>query len=105
MSRTNRRQVPADGSAQAVYVVWELTLRCDQPCSHCGSRAGAARARELSPAECLAVVPQLVEMGAREVTLIGGEAYLRPDLPDIVRALASPCRRGAAPSPRTGPAS
>lgn len=89
MSRTNRRQVPADGSAQAVYVVWELTLRCDQPCSHCGSRAGAARARELSPAECLAVVPQLVEMGAREVTLIGGEAYLRPDLPDIVRALAS----------------
>ncbi len=88
MSRTVRRQALPDGSAQAVYVVWELTLRCDQPCSHCGSRAGAARAREMDTAECLAVVPQLVAMGAREVTLIGGEAYLRPDLPEIVRALA-----------------
>jgi radical SAM protein with 4Fe4S-binding SPASM domain len=87
MSRTRRRQQLRGGEARPVYVVWELTLRCDQPCSHCGSRAGASRARELSTAECLAVVGQLAAMGAREVTLIGGEAYLRPDLADIVHAL------------------
>jgi MoaA/NifB/PqqE/SkfB family radical SAM enzyme len=23
-----------------IYVVWELTMKCDQPCQHCGSRAG-----------------------------------------------------------------
>lgn len=68
--------------------MWELTLRCDQPCTHCGSRAGAARHRELSTAECVAVAKQLAELGAREVTLIGGEAYLRADLDEIVRALA-----------------
>ena len=32
------------------YVVWELTLACDQPCTHCGSRAGDARPAELSTA-------------------------------------------------------
>ncbi len=68
--------------------MWELTLRCDQPCTHCGSRAGAARHRELSTAECLDVAKQLAELGAREITLIGGEAYLRADLDEIVRALA-----------------
>jgi radical SAM protein with 4Fe4S-binding SPASM domain len=70
-----------------VYVVWELTLRCDQACGHCGSRAGKPRARELDTAEAIDVAAQLAGLGAKEVTLIGGEAYLRDDLPAIVRAL------------------
>jgi radical SAM protein with 4Fe4S-binding SPASM domain len=69
------------------YVVWELTLRCDQPCTHCGSRAGTHRPDELSTEEALDVVRQLREMRAREVVLIGGEAYLHPGFLDIVRAL------------------
>jgi radical SAM protein with 4Fe4S-binding SPASM domain len=69
------------------YVVWELTLRCDQPCTHCGSRAGTHRPDELSTEEALGVVRQLREMRAREVVLIGGEAYLHPGFLDIVRAL------------------
>jgi MoaA/NifB/PqqE/SkfB family radical SAM enzyme len=47
------------------YVVWELTLRCDQPCTHCGSRAGDARPSELSTAEALRVVAELAEMRTR----------------------------------------
>lgn len=35
------------------YTDWEITLRCDLPCLHCGSRAGAERPNELSTAECL----------------------------------------------------
>ena len=58
------------------YVVWELTLRCDHACTHCGSRAGVARDVELSTEEALGVVDQLAAAGAREVVLIGGEAYL-----------------------------
>ena len=70
-----------------VYVVWELTLRCDQPCTHCGSRAGDARPDELDTAAALKVVDQLRDMGAQEVVLIGGEAYLHPGFLEIARAL------------------
>ena len=69
------------------YVVWEITLQCDLACKHCGSRAGKPRANELDTAEALDVVRQLAEMGAKEVTLIGGEAYLRADWTVIARAI------------------
>src|SRR5437867_1331213 len=70
-----------------VHAVWELTLACDLKCRHCGSRAGKRRPNELSTDECLEVVAQLAEMGAREVTLIGGEAYLRRDWLAIIRSI------------------
>lgn len=81
------RRLRKTEAPKPAYVVWELTLRCDQTCSHCGSRAGKARTKELSKDEALGVVAQLIAMGTREVTLIGGEAYLRSDVYDIVRAL------------------
>ena len=62
-----------------LYCVWEITLQCDLGCKHCGSRAGKARPDELTTQECFDVVHQLADMGVREVTLIGGEAYLRDD--------------------------
>ncbi len=68
-----------------VHAVWEITLACDLKCTHCGSRAGLRRPDELSTAECLEVVEQLAELGVREVTLIGGEAYMRKDWLDIIR--------------------
>ncbi|MCB9751966.1 MAG: radical SAM protein [Myxococcales bacterium] len=82
-----RRLEVLDSEWFPAYVVWELTLRCDQPCRHCGSRAGAARPDELRGREALEVVEQLAAMGAREVILIGGEAYLHDDFLPIVRAL------------------
>lgn len=82
---------PDDDPSQPrpVYVVWEITMKCDQPCQHCGSRAGPARVKELSTEESFEVGESLARLGTREVTLIGGEAYLRPDVYDIVRKLAS----------------
>lgn len=64
-----------------------MTLRCNLRCTHCGSRAGKPRPDELSTAQCLEVVRQLAALGVREVTLIGGEAYLRPDWLELVRAV------------------
>lgn len=64
---------------RASYAVWEITLKCNLACSHCGSRAGDARDNELTTEEALDLVHQLAEVGITEVTLIGGEAYLRPD--------------------------
>ncbi len=69
------------------YVVWELTLRCDHACTHCGSRAGVARDDELSTDEALGVVKKLAALGTKEVVLIGGEAYLHDGFLDIIRAL------------------
>src|SRR6201990_3784063 len=71
-----------------VHVVWEITLACNLKCNHCGSRAGKRRADELSTAECLDVVRQLAAAGTREITLIGGEAYLRRDWLEIAAANA-----------------
>jgi len=69
------------------YVVWELTLRCDQGCRHCGSRAGAPRPDELDVDEVVDVARQLAELGAREVVLIGGEAYLHDGLLAVAETL------------------
>jgi sulfatase maturation enzyme AslB (radical SAM superfamily) len=70
-----------------VHVVWEITVACNLKCRHCGSRAGHRRANELSTQECLQVVEQLAELGTREVSLIGGEAYLRSDWIELIRAI------------------
>jgi radical SAM protein with 4Fe4S-binding SPASM domain len=84
---SHRRLDLAREDHHPAYVVWELTLRCDQPCRHCGSRAGAARPRELTTAEALRVVAELAAMRAREVVLIGGEAYLHEGFFEVARAL------------------
>ena len=78
---------PIDRAARPIYAVWEVTLRCDLACKHCGSRAGRPREGELSTEEALDLVRQLAALGVREVTLIGGEAYLRDDWLAIVRAV------------------
>ncbi|RKH07598.1 SPASM domain-containing protein [Corallococcus sp. CA047B] len=83
----NRRLDVGRADYHPAYVVWELTLACDQPCTHCGSRAGTARPGELSTEEALGVVTQLAALRAREVVLIGGEAYLHPGFLDIIQAL------------------
>ncbi len=89
-----RRRLPladaardVDRKTRPLYAVWEVTLRCDLACRHCSSRAGRARPDELTTAAALDVVDQLSELGVLEVTLIGGEAYLRDDWTEIVRAI------------------
>lgn len=68
---------------RTAYAVWEITLKCNLSCSHCGSRAGEAREDELSTREALDLVHQMAAVGITEVTLIGGEAFLRKDWLEI----------------------
>lgn len=89
-----RRRLPlADTSREVdqrwrpIYAVWEITLACDLACRHCGSRAGKARPDELTPEEALDLVDQMAALDVKEVTIIGGEAYLRDDWTDIVRRI------------------
>jgi radical SAM protein with 4Fe4S-binding SPASM domain len=89
-----RRQLPLNDSARPIdqswrpiYCVWELTLRCNLACRHCGSRAGRARPDELTTDEALRVVGELADLQVMEVTLTGGEAYLRADWLQIAAAI------------------
>jgi radical SAM protein with 4Fe4S-binding SPASM domain len=101
-----RRNLPLAGAVRPIdrvwrptYVVWEITLACDLACRHCGSRAGRTRPDELTTEEALDLARQIADLGAPEVTLIGGEAYLRDDWLDIVRVLVG---RGVKVSVTTG---
>jgi radical SAM protein with 4Fe4S-binding SPASM domain len=75
---------PIDKRSRPIYAVWEITLKCDLACGHCGSRAGRARPDELSTEQCFDLIRQMSEMGVKEVTVIGGEAYLREDWTEII---------------------
>lgn len=59
--------------------VWELTLRCNLKCIHCGATAGCARENELSTEEAFALCDDLARAECRGVALMGGEPFLRPD--------------------------
>ena len=84
MSLSERRRAFEHEEFVPRYVVWELTLKCDLACRHCGSRAGRPRAEELTLDECKDVVGELVALGAKEIVFIGGEAYLHPRWLEIV---------------------
>ncbi len=94
-----RRLPIADAAWRPAYVVWELTLACDQHCGFCGSRAAAARKHELNTDEALAVADALADAGAREVVLIGGEAYLHAGVHAVIARLRA---RGIVPVMTTG---
>lgn len=69
------------------FCVWELTLKCNMRCRHCGSMAGKARENELTVDECLNVAEQLVDLGCKQVTFIGGEVFLYAGWEKISRKL------------------
>lgn len=76
-----------DSAPAPRWAVWELTLACDQKCSHCGPRAGTKRKDELDTDEALKLVDELADLGVGEVVLIGGEAYLRNDFLLVIRRI------------------
>ena len=68
--------------------VWEITTACNLRCIHCEVAAGAPRAGELSTAELLDLADQLDDLGARRVSLTGGEPLLRKDWPQLAERLS-----------------
>jgi radical SAM protein with 4Fe4S-binding SPASM domain len=68
--------------------VWELTLRCNMKCLHCGSSAGRARANELTVEECLHVTDDLLRLGCRQITFIGGEIFLYRGWEKVARRMS-----------------
>jgi radical SAM protein with 4Fe4S-binding SPASM domain len=61
---------------QLIEAIYELTLRCNLACKHCGSTAGMPRSSELTLGESLALIRDLSDLGAYMITLNGGEPFL-----------------------------
>ena len=60
--------------------VWEITLKCNIHCLHCGSSADTnVRPKELTTDEALELIEQLAELECKRVVLSGGEPFLRQD--------------------------
>lgn len=71
----------------------DLTYRCNQACLHCYNpeatlrrTGGFTAAAELTTAEIITLLDQLVKLGVFRIIFSGGEATLRPDLLEILRA-------------------
>lgn len=75
-------------SKKIATAVWELTLRCNAKCIHCGSSAGCDRPNNLTFEQAKSVVKQLDEVGCGFLTLIGGEYFLYPQWKELLQELA-----------------
>ena len=63
-------------------VVWEITLKCNINCLHCGSKADInKRPKELTTEEAIGLIEQLSDLKCRRVVLSGGEPFMRKDWP------------------------
>src|SRR6201993_3322907 len=67
-----------------ICLTWELTYACNLSCVHCLSSSGRRDPRELSTAECKAVIDTLERMQVFYVNIGGGEPMIRRDFMEIV---------------------
>ena len=65
--------------------VWELTLKCNMNCMHCGSKAGRQKSNELTLDQCMDIASQLIDMGLEFITLMGGEVFFKKGWDKIAR--------------------
>jgi mycofactocin radical SAM maturase len=67
-----------------ICLTWELTYACNLACVHCLSSSGRRDPRELSTAECRAVIDELERMQVFYVNIGGGEPTVRADFWELV---------------------
>ncbi|MBN1930033.1 MAG: radical SAM protein [Desulfobacterales bacterium] len=66
-----------------LFVLFELTYRCNLSCRHC--YIVNTKQRELTFKEIKGILDQLVELGTLYLTFTGGEIFVRRDFFDIAR--------------------
>ncbi len=87
---TKKKDMRALASAREIklrHLFFELTMRCNEHCLHCGSRCGDVKAEEMTPAQYHEVMKQIAEdFDTKTFTLCitGGEPLIRTDFFDIM---------------------
>jgi MoaA/NifB/PqqE/SkfB family radical SAM enzyme len=69
-----------------VYVQYYITGRCNLACEQCNIIYATADSKEMNIHQVRAVAKNLSEIGVCMVLLIGGEPFVRRDLPEIIEA-------------------
>jgi mycofactocin radical SAM maturase len=72
------------GLESPICLTWELTYACNLACVHCLSSSGRRDPRELSTAQCMAVIDELEAMKVFYVNVGGGEPTVRPDFFELL---------------------
>ena len=72
------------GLNSPICLTWELTYACNLACVHCLSSSGRRDPRELTTAECRAVIDELERMQVFYVNIGGGEPTVRKDFWELV---------------------
>ena len=72
------------GLQAPICLTWELTYACNLACVHCLSSSGRRDPRELTTAECKAVIDELRRMQVFYVNIGGGEPTVRRDFWELV---------------------
>ena len=67
-----------------ICLTWELTYACNLACVHCLSSSGRRDPRELTTAECRALIDEFERMQIFYVNIGGGEPTIRSDFWDLV---------------------
>ena len=67
-----------------ICLTWELTYACNLSCVHCLSSSGRRDPRELTTAECRALIDEFERMQVFYVNIGGGEPTVRPDFWELV---------------------
>jgi len=70
---------------QPIYVIYEITDRCNLRCRMCSVWRRANKEDELGLDEIETLASRLYDMGVVVVSLSGGEPFMRDDLPEVAR--------------------
>lgn len=87
VARLYRDRILPEYFKAPIFVLWELTDRCNLSCIHCYYNSNRKTENELTTQEALAIIEQLAKMKVFEVYLTGGEALLREDWPILIQKL------------------
>ena len=66
----------------------EVTYRCDLNCIHCSSDARPSNTLEMARDDCLRILADAANMGAKDVAFSGGEPLLWPHIFDVAETAA-----------------
>lgn len=70
-----------------IFVLWELTGRCNLKCIHCYYNSNRHVDGELTTPQALGLIEQMAKLRVFEVYLTGGEALMREDWPLLIETL------------------
>ncbi len=72
-----------------ITVFGAFTYRCNQKCSHCYQEAGSPLKDEMTTEEALTIIEDLARSGTSNLSISGGEVFLRGDAFDLVEYASS----------------